>query len=718
MHIEGIINIIKVLIAYFSLVLLVTAFMIKPIVKNRNIFNRIVLYIVVGNFYIINLVFILAYLSIFNRLALITALLLTSVFIRIILDKKAAKRAYFEVREALKHLLHGDYGIRVFLRTKLSRISLNLKGLFTELFQNKKLEWIIFLAIMCYNIYYYGSNGINFVSFAAPDEEIHLYWIQSLMSGHIFPSGVYPYGFHNILGAVTVFYDFHAVTVIRAFGVISMILIMTMLYFGLRVIFKSKYAALLGFIAYSLLNIYDIESVYRFQFAVPQEYGMIMLIPMAMYLFSYLKEKKNSNLVYFGMCFCLTLSIHFYVTIIALVLCLSIGIVYFYRILKNRLLVKLILCGVLSTVVAIAPLAAALAMGNKMEQSMDWAVRVIQGKEYGDNTVKTAAKQVVKEKFDFNNFLTETKTVITKHVFPDIRVFYIFLLLLVVIILYVLLLAASRKLREENLYQLCFTVYGIFLIFLILCLPLKLPTVMEPKRVAIFLAYSSPIYMAMPLEMLYEIFNKGKLNKVCSAATVAAIPILIFLILKYDLERPLPPFYYFQTKGAMLVDCDIIKKYKDFKWTVVSPSNDRNVILNNGWHYELNDFILEQENWNEDKKITIPTKYVFIYIEKRPIALYGNRFYSTDKEIVNRDMVNYEEALKSLEDKNVENINYKQNRAILMSKAYYWALEYKRYFPKEMSVYYEDDEIIVYRIVQNEYALNNFAINYGANVKQ
>lgn len=715
MHIKSVISLINVFVAYFVLIIMVTSFMIKPIAKDKNIFKRFMLYLVVGNFYIINIVFILAYLNFFNRLALIVTLLFSTVVIRIILDKKDAKKIYIESKETIKHLLHGEYGIKLFLQRKLLNIRLRVKFFCTELFKGKKLEWIIFLLIMCYNIYYYSYNSINFVSYGAPDEEVHLYWIQSLISGKIFPSGVYPHGFHNVLGAITILFGFNAVTVIRSFGVISMVLIMTMLYFGLRKIITSKYAPLFGIIGYSLLNIYNIESIYRFQFAIPQEYAMIMLIPMALFLFIYLRDKRISNLVYFGMCFSMTISIHFYITIIALVLCLSIGIVYFYRIVRNKLLIKLLLCGILSTLVAIAPLAVGYAKVNKMEQSMDWAVRVIQGKEYGDTEEKTNEIEEVKYSFDWNSFLVDAKNEITKYVVLDIRVMYIFFTLLVLTVLYSILFIVLRKAKEESLYQLSFAIYGLLLVFLMICRALKLPTVMEPKRVAIFFAYFSSIFIAMPFEILYGTFKKSKIKKISSAITLVSIPVSIFLIIKSGVLRPLPPFYYFQTKGAMLVDCDIMKKYNDHNWTIVSPVNDTSVIRNNGYHYELSDFILQQENWNKDMEIKIPTKYVFIYVEKRPIVLYGNRFYKDDKEIVNRDIITYEDAEKPLEKGKKDNAYYKEDRRILMSKAYYWAQEYRKHFSKEMSVYYEDEELIVYRIVQNEYALNNFSINYGLN---
>lgn len=725
MHIKSIIEFINVSASYFILIIMFTSFMIKPYAKNKSIVKRFVLYLVIGNFHIINIVFILSFLNIFNRFSLIITVIFTTAFIRVVLDKEDAKRIFIESKETIKHLLSGEYGARIFLQRQLSRIRLRVQSFLTELFKGNKLEWIIFLSIMFYNIYYYSYNSVNFVSFGAPDEEVHLHWIQSLIRGRIFVSGVYPYGFHNVLSAITVFFDFKAVTVINCFGVISMVLIMTMLYIGLRKILSSKYAALFGFIVYSIANIYNNDSTYRFQFSIPQEYGMIMLIPMSLFLLKYLKDKKISNLIFFGMCLSMTISIHFYITIIALVLCLSIGIVYFYRIIKKKLLLKLILCGILSAMVAITPLIVGLAMGNKMEQSMDWAVRVIQGREYESNNEenndesfndeKDYTLEEVNDSFDWSSFTVDTKKEFNKYVFFDIWVLYMFLALIALTILYSTLSRTFRGKKEENLYQLSFALNALMLIFLILSKPLNIPTVMETKRVAVFFAYFSPIFIAIPFEVLYSTFNKSKIKKMGSAITLISIPVFLFVVVKLGGVRPLPPFYYFQTKGAMLVSCNIMEKYNDYDWTIVSPVNDISVVQNNGYHYELSDFILEQESWDEDIEIRIPTKYVFIYIEKRPIILYGNGFYQDDIAITNRDMVTYEDAEKPLEKGKKDNEYYKKDRTILMSKAYYWAEEYKKYFPKEMSVYYEDDEIIVYRIVQNEYALNNFAINYGAN---
>lgn len=716
MYIKDIINIAGVFITYFILIIMITSFMIKPIIRKERIFNRFVIALIIGNFYIINVVFALSYLKMFNRITLIVTLLVTSIYIRIILDKQDAIKIFKESKDTIKRLIDGEFGIKLFIHRKILGIRFKIKHLTTELFKGNVLEWLIFLFIMGYNVYYYSYNSIHFVSYGAPDEEVHLYWIQSLIGGNIFPSGVYPHGFHNVVSGLAVFSGINAVTVMNYFSIISVVLIMTMLYFGLRNILNSRYAALFGFLIYSLINFYDIKSILRFQFSIPQEYGMIMLMPMAVFLFKYLKEKRIKHLTLFGICFSLTLSMHFYTAIIALILCFVIGSVYLYRIIAKRLLIKILLCGVLSTVVALAPLAVGLAMGHEMEQSMNWAIRIIQGKEDSDYNESTNGEiDAIKPAFNWSSFLEEAKDEITKYVFSDIRIMYVFLSILALTIIYCTLLIIFTK-QEKKRYLFSFAIFELILIFLILCDPLNIPTIMASIRVAMFFAYFSPIFIAMPLEIVYNMSNKRVYKRICSVLTIIVIPVTLFMIIKFGFIRPLPPFYYFQTKGAMLVSCNIMEKYNDYEWTVVSPVNDISVIQNNGFHYELSDFILEQEDWHEDIKIRIPTKYVFVYIEKKPLVNYGNIFYKDDKEITDRDMVTYANAQKNLIKGLQDNAYYKAYRDVLMSKAYYWAQEYKKYFPKEMTVYYEDDEFIVYRLEQNEYVVNNLAINYGVNV--
>ena len=186
-----------------------------------------------------------------------------------------------------------------------------------------------------------------------------------------------------------------------------------------------------------------------------------------------------------------------------------------------------------------------------------------------------------------------------------------------------------------------------------------------------------------------------------------------FYIGMNGMEKELPTVYYFQTTGAMKATCDIIKHYEKDSWTIVSPVNETTLTYNHGYHYELWDFITELEHYQEGMELYIPTEYVFFYVEKMPIQLYGYSFSVNDKILRKRDSVSVEAAMGEIgHDYKKADEYYKYKRMQLMSRMYYWTKAYQKYFPDEMTVFYEDDEIVVYRLKQNTYALNNLAINY------
>ena len=58
-----------------------------------------------------------------------------------------------------------------------------------------------------------------------------------------------------------------------------------------------------------------------------------------------------------------------------------------------------------------------------------------------------------------------------------------------------------------------------------------------------------------------------------------------------------------------------------------------------------------------------------------------------------------------------------ENRWIVMSRAYAWANRFMELYPNEVSVYWESDEFVCYKIVQNPYRLFNFAIDYDYNLR-
>ena len=128
-----------------------------------------------------------------------------------------------------------------------------------------------------------------------------------------------------------------------------------------------------------------------------------------------------------------------------------------------------------------------------------------------------------------------------------------------------------------------------------------------------------------------------------------------------------------------------------------------------GYHYEITDFLYEMEDEGENASITIPTTYVYFFIEKTPVD-YAEETYENSGQ-----QVSEEGASRELPDDSDTDYYRLENRWILMSRMYYWAQTFMELYPNEFKVYYETDDFVCYYIEQNTYCLYNFAIDYGYN---
>lgn len=718
MYFYGVAQAIIIAISYYLLVVFLPSLILGERFKNETITKRLMVYLVFGNIYLSTIVFTLAYLNLFTRLSLVFSLVITAILLYTLFNRQHLLEKILRRKAAIKEVLLGEYGFRLFLSNKIKNARRYLKNVYYKIIYGNEIEGLIFLAILSYLLYHYGISSAEYMTYMAPDEEIHLYWIQSLLKGDIFPSGVYPHVFHTVLAAIVKLFNINAMKMIIYFGGTANILIMTMLYMGLRKIFKSKYAALFGFMLYAIFNIFLGVATYRFQLSIPQEYAMIFLMPMALFLFAYIKEQQLSDLVFFGLALALSVGTHFYTGAIAVILAVAIGLTYLYRIIRKKMLGKLILTGLLSAVVALAPLGIGLATGYELEQSFTWGSEVIKGDIYS-----TTSEGVLKEDLEpeeettltLDQFVTGAKNDLEKYVVHNVETMYVLVSIILFTLLYNLIYLFDKKDDSESEYQIAFAINSLFLLLLILFKSLKLPTIMEPKRLAIYFAYFSPVFLGMPLEIASRFLRHTKLKKAMPSMSIGIILASFLLILNFDRVKPLPPFYYIQTTGTTLANKKIMEEYEDYTWTAISPVNNISLVMGNGFHYELDEFILQQENWHQRKEIYIPTEYVFLYIEKKPIIDYGFESVRESFALKNRPEIRKEDALQDLKETSEDNYHYIRERNILMAKAYEWAQVYQDYFPKEAEVYYEDDELIVYRIKQNVNALNNLSIDYGLN---
>lgn len=181
--------------------------------------------------------------------------------------------------------------------------------------------------------------------------------------------------------------------------------------------------------------------------------------------------------------------------------------------------------------------------------------------------------------------------------------------------------------------------------------------------------------------------------------------------------------YYELTRynAAVMVTQDITDKFPENSYTIVSTTDELYQVIEQGRHEELLTFL----NRVNGSGYTLPTEYIFVYVEKRPIQYAQNHFftgpdwlaeekytsyyttYFSEGNSINASEISREQAEKEMMtfSKLSQTYSNLDSRTILESKAYEWCRKFEASYPQEMKVYYEDENFCCYMIRQNTYRL-------------
>ena len=136
------------------------------------------------------------------------------------------------------------------------------------------------------------------------------------------------------------------------------------------------------------------------------------------------------------------------------------------------------------------------------------------------------------------------------------------------------------------------------------------------------------------------------------------------------------------------------------------------MIIEFGRHYEMITFLRELRDLKKNSEITMPTEYVYFFIEKQPIN-YAGSANGIDLKPVSEEGASQPVNMGTGLEPYAADIRW-----VTMSHMYYWAQAFKKLYPEEMEVYYETDDFVCYRLHQNVNSLYNLAIDYGYNNPQ
>ena len=756
--------------AYTGLTVLLPAVMFRRVLRGRRLSEQFLMCYTFGNFYIINIVFAvqLLHISNFQTLVLLTVVLSVLIWSRV--NRISLRKLIIKNAEACRKLLQGSMGIKGALYRVWQKFIRMLKYVISFFYREvvcNTLQWILAGAIAAALFWVYGRQLILTYGYRASDIPVHLNWINQMSRGNLFVSGVYPFGFHCVVYYLHTVFRVDTYVILCLFYLVQVFFIHVVLLAMLKMLCRSLYFPYAGVLVYILGSFWARQTYSRFGASLPQEFGMIFVIPSIYFLIRFFQTEKENlktketklTLGCFAIAFSLTLAIHFYGTMIAGLCCIGIAVGYVFRFLNKEYFRRIMMTGIISVFLAVLPMAIAFAGGTPLQGSLGWGLSVINGgnsdNEEEENTVTqdmtieeiaanlqraseskentgTASVQSGKntptvtetpkpslgEKVgEIPGEIKDTWNMMAQRLrefiinLPEKWCAYAVLSVIGVLILMGLLFIILRKITYGEMLMSAGFCMGI--LTLLLCAGnLGLPMLMDGARCSIYYVYL--------LVAALTVLGDGILYLVCMPATLKIFRNAVSFVLtvamvagmfQQGLIKKSSFDSGFVSNGALTCLTNIIHENEDKTWTIVSANDETQMGLDHGWHYETISFLRKMENMDKDTKLIIPTKNVYFFIEKIPLD-YAVTYSGTGQSISKKG------ASQNLPNVGGISMYQGEGRWILMSRMYYWAQAFMEKYPNDMKVYYESEDFICYVMPQNMYHQYNFAIDYGYNQVQ
>lgn len=638
-----------------------------------------------------------------------------------------------------------DGNVRMLLQYVRKKTSENLQELKKDICANI-LEYGLLFGVVIFGMLYFSYGAFQVQCYGQTDIMIHHQWVNRLVEGKIFPDGIYPEAMHCFIYCMYALFGTQIYSIMAFLQCIHIMVFFLSAYGLFREIFCWRYSPVFVLALYLTINmtVFPCEdSMYRLQATLPVEYGLYTQFLCALYLIRYLKYSGHmrwkesfskccwdENLFLFMMSLSASVAIHYSTTIMAFIVCVSFAVFNIKKVFRFRYFIPLTVSIVCGCVVAAMPMAGALAGGTSFGAFVDRGINSI-------NSTNVEQKQVHKDEIVKNpleptdkdlDIITQLPESVQKIVKSVIKTEYF--------------LKAIIKRGYQGMYgeERGRRIFAVTAAVIMICFIGKLSSCRNLKQICsgyppfilttvlamiIYMAYESPdlgfpvlipnnrycssahmvvlAVMMMPADIIFSMaasFCKDFILQTASVVFTAGIYVFInwygifhgylyYSLTRYDL--------------AVKVTNSIIEEFPQDSYTVISPHEEACQVELYGEHEEIASFI---ENC-DGEFYSIPTEYVFIYVEKKPIE-YQQLYYfsgpfwlakSGNSQILS-SIISKEDAQGDLSGLAPES-RYKEGRTILESKAYEWCLQFKERYPSVLNVYYEDDDFACCYFKQN-----------------
>ena len=771
-----ILQFIKIFAAYTGITVFLPAVMFRRILKGRRLSEKFLMCYTFGNFYIINIVFALQLMHISNVFTLCLTTALLSVLIGCRVNRISPKALIKKNGEVFRKLLQGTMGVKeaIFrIGRKLTVSGRKTGGIFYREVVCDVLQWILTGAVLFALFWVYGRQLVLTYGYRASDIPVHLNWINQMSRGNLFVSGVYPFGFHCMIYYLHTVFRIDTYMILCLFYLVQVFFIHMVFLAMLKILCRSKYLPYAGTLIYILGSFWARQTYSRFYSSLPQEFGMIFVIPSVYFLIRFfqiekerLKTKETKIILgNFALAFSLTLAIHFYGTMIAGLCCIGIAIGFCTHFLNKEYFRRIMLTGIISVFLAVLPMAIAFAGGTPMQGSLGWGLSVISGgkktdtadqiktenlsvqnrsleeiaaqlqenranqdggtgEEVVQNTTEAPKpsmtekmKSVLEKIAQIPEKIKNTWKMMAQRIWdfvintPTKWPSYAILAGIACLIVLGLVFCVIRNAGYGKMLLSAGLCMGI--LTLLLCAGnLGLPVLMDPARCSIYYTYLLAAALTVLADGIISLLFMQGVLKICLDPISFMITVgLVVGCISQGWMKVSDFSSGYVSNGALTCLANIIKENEDKTWTIVSANDETQMGLDHGWHYETITFLRKQENLKKDTEIIIPTKNVYFFIEKIPLD-YSVTYAGSGQSISKKG------ASQSLPNSGGISMYQGEGRWILMSRMYYWAQAFMAKYPNDMKVYYESEDFICYVMPQNMYHQYNFAIDYGYNQVQ
>lgn len=766
---------------YTGVTLALPALMFRRILRGRSLAEQFLMCYTFGNFYIINIVFLLQLLHISNFFTLAGLTVVLSIVIGGRVNRIPLKQQAGNTWHLFGKLLRGRMKLKSAIFLFLGKCAEGIKRLAKFFYRHivkNPIQSMLLLGIGVCLCWIYGRQIILVYGYRASDIPVHMSWINEMSRGKIFAKGVYPFGFHCMIYYLHAVFRFDTYVILCQFFFAQVIFMHLVLLAMLKQLCKTKYIPYIGTFVFLLGNFWSGQTYSRFYATLPQEFGMIFVIPSIYFLIRFFQISKQKladketrlTLQCFAMAFSLTLAIHFYGTMIAGLCCIGIACGFCFRFLRKEYFRRIMFTGICSVFLAVLPMGIAFATGTPLQGSLGWGLSVINGGKSsssteaeadeaetlevstGDdkNTVRVVKPDGTVMEIDVSDLPSaqenesggQTQTETTAPAVPKVS-FGEKIRKIPGKVKNALAAMSNRilefviKLDVKNIGYMILASFALLLLLgLVFCI-FRQPGYGAMLMSMGFCMWIVTILLCAGVFGLPPLMDGARCSiyyvYLLSAALTALADGLLYMVL------PLRKLRLVRNAVSLAVTAAVLMGM--FQNHMIKQSDFSSGFVMNGAITCLSNIIHENEDktWtivsaNDETQMGVDHGWHYETItflrgmetleKNTKVIIPTKTVYFFIEKIPLDYSVTYDKSGQSISRKgasrslpNVGGIGMYQGegRWIVMSRMYYWAQAFMELYPNEMKVYYEDNKFICYKIEQNMYHQYDFAIDYRYN---